>query len=278
MLSDRDVLDTGTKRLLELGIRQQLRRPLEWTQSTMICFCILSSITCITGESGLAALFGRGASEDTSLLPAGLYSQGLIYGGEHPTMQLLEFSFAYCVFDCTTAKLSLLSFARLSVALPVGPVVLVWGWVCAGTLHTLVGLAMSELCSAFPVSGGLYFWSFMLSEKHGLFASWIVGWLNLLGQCLFLQHTHFACCDSGNRLFSSQEQSCIPGMDNCDGFSSYAQPFVSPALYSVGHCCLNECPMSHVSHNLHARQEACTECHHQHDCGSTCISNKPIRC
>ena len=75
--------------------------------------------------------------------PAGLYSQGLVYGG---------------------------------------PVVLVWGWVCAGTLHMLVGFAMSELSSAFPVSGGLYFWSFMLADKHGPFASWIVGWINLLGQ------------------------------------------------------------------------------------------------
>ena len=41
---------------------------------------------------------------------------------------------------------------------------------------------MSELSSAFPVSGGLYFWSFMLAGKNGPFASWIVGWLNLLGQ------------------------------------------------------------------------------------------------
>ena len=76
------------------------------------------------------------------VLYAGVYSQGLTYGG---------------------------------------PVVLVWGWVCAGMLHTLVGLAMSELASAFPVSGGLYFWSFMLAQKHGAFASWIVGWINLLG-------------------------------------------------------------------------------------------------
>lgn len=49
MLADQELLDTGTKRLLELGIRQQLHRPLHWTQNTMICFCILSSITCITG-------------------------------------------------------------------------------------------------------------------------------------------------------------------------------------------------------------------------------------
>ena len=49
MFADQELVDTGTKRLLELGIRQQLHRPLHWTQNTMICFCILSSITCITG-------------------------------------------------------------------------------------------------------------------------------------------------------------------------------------------------------------------------------------
>lgn len=48
---------------------------------------------------------------------------------------------------------------------------------------------MSELSSAFPVSGGLYYWSFMLAGKHGAFASWIVGWINLLGQ-VTLCHTH----------------------------------------------------------------------------------------
>lgn len=64
------------------------------------------------------------------------------------------------------------------------PVVLIWGWVCAGTLHIFVGVAMSELCSAFPVSGGLYYWAFMLADKHGPFASWVVGWINLLGQVI----------------------------------------------------------------------------------------------
>ena len=49
MLEGQPTLDSGTKRLLELGIRQQLHRPLHWSQSAMICFCILSSITCITG-------------------------------------------------------------------------------------------------------------------------------------------------------------------------------------------------------------------------------------
>ncbi len=51
-----------------------------------------------------------------------------------------------------------------------------------GAVTILVGLAMGELSSAFPVSGGLYFWSFMLAGKCGPVASWCVGRINLLGQ------------------------------------------------------------------------------------------------
>ena len=36
-----------------------------------------------------------------------------------------------------------------------GPVVLIWGWVLTGLFTMMVGLAMSELSSKFPVSGGL---------------------------------------------------------------------------------------------------------------------------
>ena len=63
-----------------------------------------------------------------------------------------------------------------------GPVVLVWGWVLASILTICVSLALSELSSAFPVSGGLYFWAFILGRQTGPFASWCVGWTNFLGQ------------------------------------------------------------------------------------------------
>ena len=61
-----------------------------------------------------------------------------------------------------------------------------------GAVTILVGLAMSELSSAFPVSFGLYFWSFMLAGKYGPGASWCVGWINLLlGQ---VGHRRLLCC------------------------------------------------------------------------------------
>ena len=47
----------------------------------------------------------------------------------------------------------------------------------------MVGLAMGEVCSAHPTSGGPYFWAAMLSNpQHAAFASWVTGWFNLLGQ------------------------------------------------------------------------------------------------
>ena len=35
-----------------------------------------------------------------------------------------------------------------------GPVVMVWGWLVVSLFTLLVGLAMAEICSAFPTSGG----------------------------------------------------------------------------------------------------------------------------
>ena len=55
------------------------------------------------------------------------------------------------------------------------------GWPAVVTC--MVGLAMGEVCSAHPTSGGPYFWAAMLSDpQHAAFASWVTGWFNLLGQ------------------------------------------------------------------------------------------------
>ncbi|KAK7854300.1 amino-acid permease bat1 [Quercus suber] len=54
---------------------------------------------------------------------------------------------------------------------------MVYGWPIVGVLTLIVGLSMAEICSAFPTSGGLYFWSAKLcGSDWGPFASWITGW------------------------------------------------------------------------------------------------------
>ncbi|CAB4265094.1 unnamed protein product [Prunus armeniaca] len=59
-----------------------------------------------------------------------------------------------------------------------GPVTMVYGWPIVGLLTLLVGLSMAEICSAYPTSGGLYFWSAKLAGKRwGPLAAWLTGCL-----------------------------------------------------------------------------------------------------
>lgn len=64
-----------------------------------------------------------------------------------------------------------------------GPMTMIYGWPIAGAFTLIVGLSMAEICSSYPTSGGLYFWSAKLSgQQWGPFASWITGWFNIVGQ------------------------------------------------------------------------------------------------
>ncbi|KAF8914523.1 APC amino acid permease [Mucidula mucida] len=75
-----------------------------------------------------------------------------------------------------------------------GPAVMVWGWVVVSVFTMLVGMAMAEVCSAHPTSGGPYFWAAMLSKpERAALASWITGWFNLLGQVAVTTGISFGC-------------------------------------------------------------------------------------
>lgn len=64
-----------------------------------------------------------------------------------------------------------------------GPAVMVYGWFIAGLFTMFVGLSMAEICSSYPTSGGLYYWSAKLAgPSWAPFASWLTGWFNIVGQ------------------------------------------------------------------------------------------------
>ena len=57
-----------------------------------------------------------------------------------------------------------------------GPVSAIWGWVVVATMTMFVGLAMAEIVSALPSSGGPYFWASVLGgRKWGPFAAFVTG-------------------------------------------------------------------------------------------------------
>jgi amino acid transporter len=59
-----------------------------------------------------------------------------------------------------------------------GPMAIAWGWPIVSAFILVIGLCLSELVSAFPTSGGIYWWA---SKLGGAKAGYYTGWLNLIG-------------------------------------------------------------------------------------------------
>jgi amino acid transporter len=59
-----------------------------------------------------------------------------------------------------------------------GPAAIAWGWPIVSSFILIIGLCMSELVSAYPTSGGIYWWA---SKLGGAKAGYYTGWLNLIG-------------------------------------------------------------------------------------------------
>ncbi|KAN0119003.1 APC amino acid permease [Russula decolorans] len=85
---------------------------------------------------------------------------------------LQNFGFSFSIISVITGIPSLFRFGLTTG----GPAVMVWGWIVVAFFTMLVGLAMAEICSAHPTSGGPYFWAAMISKPQGApFASWVTG-------------------------------------------------------------------------------------------------------
>ncbi|KAK0250353.1 polyamine transporter tpo5 [Friedmanniomyces endolithicus] len=78
-----------------------------------------------------------------------------------------------------------------------GPGVMSIGWIVVSFFTMFVGLAMAEITSAHPTSGGPYFWAAMLSPNNELaaFFSWTTGWVNFVGQFAVTTGITFGCAN-----------------------------------------------------------------------------------
>ncbi|KAK4263854.1 hypothetical protein QN277_029215 [Acacia crassicarpa] len=92
---------------------------------------------------------------------------------------LSNFAFSFSIISVLTGVTTLYN-SGLNYG---GPVSIVYGWFVASAFTMLVGLSMAEICSSYPTSGGLYYWSAKLAGPGWApFASWITGWFNIVGQ------------------------------------------------------------------------------------------------
>ena len=71
-----------------------------------------------------------------------------------------------------------------------GPVAISWGWPVISLFILLIGFTMSELVSAYPTSGGIYWWA---SKMGGPAAGFFTGWLNLIGLLAVTASVAYGC-------------------------------------------------------------------------------------
>ena len=71
-----------------------------------------------------------------------------------------------------------------------GPIAISWGWPLISTFILIIGFCMSELVSAYPTSGGIYWWA---SKLGGAKAGFYTGWLNLIGLIAVIASVAYGC-------------------------------------------------------------------------------------
>ncbi|KAL0136402.1 amino acid permease-domain-containing protein [Mucor lusitanicus] len=63
-----------------------------------------------------------------------------------------------------------------------GSIAIIWGWILVSVFTFGVGLSLAEICSAYPVTGGLYIWVSRLAPPEWVpIMCWLTGWCNWLG-------------------------------------------------------------------------------------------------
>lgn len=79
-------------------------------------------------------------------------------------------------------------------------VTILWGWVLVSLISLSIAASLAEICAVYPTAGGVYYWSAMLStKKWAPLASWITGWLTLVGNWTVTTSINF----SGGQLILS---------------------------------------------------------------------------
>ncbi|KAF4535389.1 Gaba permease [Lasiodiplodia theobromae] len=123
--------------------------------------------------SSVAVAEGLASSEDAAVLASLGYKQEL-----RRNFTLIEvFGIAFSIMGLLPSIASTLAYS-----IPAGPAGLVWGWFLASMFIFVVGLAMADLGSAMPTSGGLYWWThYFASPKTRNALSFLVGYSNTLG-------------------------------------------------------------------------------------------------
>ncbi|KXS14563.1 amino acid transporter [Gonapodya prolifera JEL478] len=89
-----------------------------------------------------------------------------------------NFGVSFSILSVIVGVNTLLSYALVAG----GSAGAVLGWIVVSFFTILVGYSLTEICSAMPTAGGLYFWAARLGgEKWGPVLSWYTSWIVIIG-------------------------------------------------------------------------------------------------
>ncbi|PBP28132.1 GABA permease [Diplocarpon rosae] len=72
-------------------------------------------------------------------------------------------------------------------------VTVLYGWIFVSIISLSIAASLAEICAVYPTSGGVYYWSAMLStEKYAPLVSWTTGWFTLVGNWTVTLSINFA--------------------------------------------------------------------------------------
>src|SRR5919107_2608750 len=115
-----------------------------------------------------------------------------------------------------------------------GPIAISWGWPLISCMILLVAFCMSELVSAYPTAGGIYWWA---SELGGAAWGWFTGWFNLVGLVGVVASVDYACATFISTLLALW--SVDVGVVNFADGASLGDIFIVFALVLALHAAIN---------------------------------------
>ena len=111
-----------------------------------------------------------------------------------------------------------------------GPIAISWGWPIISAFILLIGFCMSELVSAYPTSGGIYWWA---STLGGVKAGYYTGWLNLIGLLAIVASVAYGCAAFFDQAFARFSTSWAEGYSLQRVFIMFLVVLVLVALVNV---------------------------------------------
>jgi amino acid transporter len=116
-----------------------------------------------------------------------------------------------------------------------GPIAISIGWPLISIPILIIGFCMSELVSAYPTAGGIYWWAGRLG---GPVWAWFTGWFNLIGLVAVVASVDYACATFLNVVLGLYEVN-IFGVNFGDEAHILAEVFLLFALILTLHTAVN---------------------------------------